>query len=139
VTTQEKENKLIVEMDSTVSPQICFKCGECCRVVPPEIILEEQINIYRHLSPEQRKLFRENLTDDIEVAGERYFELYGRPATLNEDKATMRLIGKWLKSPCMFLKDKKCSIYEIRPLVCRKFYCGRRTTPEKSEDNEDVV
>ena len=26
--------------------------------------------------------------------------------------------------PCNFLKNKKCSVYSVRPTTCRKYFCG---------------
>lgn len=39
------------------------------------------------------------------------------------EKRSIRLnYTKENPSPCPFLKDKKCQIYNIRPAVCRKYY-----------------
>ena len=36
------------------------------------------------------------------------------------------------KAPCKFLKDKKCTIYENRPKICRDFLC--RKAKKNKED-----
>jgi Fe-S-cluster containining protein len=109
----------------------CFRCGECCSI-PVELSLREQIAIYKVLTREQRKQFLESLTDQVDVA------FKGSPIQpeKEEDYEYLEVTGngKWLKSPCMFLKENKCTIYEMRPERCRAFYC-KKTSPNQSLKN----
>lgn len=48
------------------------------------------------------------------------------------------------KDGCIYLKDKKCSIYEDRPLACRQFDCRENHYPKfrdlvKEKFNIDLV
>lgn len=35
--------------------------------------------------------------------------------------------------PCPLLVDGQCSVYAVRPLICRQFMCGRVSTDEPFE------
>ncbi len=73
----------------------CNRCGLCCRI-PPAIHLEEAEQIARYLKI------------SIGVFYERY---------VNQSPVAM-----YLKNPCPFYdKTKGCTIYTVRPLVCRAF------------------
>lgn len=34
------------------------------------------------------------------------------------------------KVQCPYFDGKKCMIYEVRPLICKEFYCNKKPTPE---------
>ena len=84
-------------------PFLCSKCGVCCTL------------------------------DDFLTAGEitakpkEYPEVHARMKTLTEElgkmfEANEAKYDKYImRTPCPFLKDKTCSIYEIRPEGCRLF------------------
>jgi len=40
------------------------------------------------------------------------------------------------KAPCQYLKDKKCSIYEDRPKICREFFCRKAKQNISEEDGK---
>lgn len=43
---------------------------------------------------------------------------------------------------CPYFDGKKCLIYEIRPLICREFYCNKLPTPQiahKMNERENIV
>ena len=43
---------------------------------------------------------------------------------------------------CPYYNGKKCLIYEVRPLICKEFYCYKKPSMEASEkfiENEFVV
>lgn len=80
----------------------CTECGKCCTGSPGYVWLTEQemydIADYLKMSPEQ--FFQTS----IRKAGGRY--------SLKEHTKTY---------DCLFLKDKKCRIYPVRPKQCRTF------------------
>lgn len=44
----------------------------------------------------------------------------------------------FLHGPCPLLtEDNKCSVYDVRPLNCRKFMCGRKSIDEELRFSED--
>lgn len=80
----------------------CTGCGQCCTGAPGYVWVDEEeiqkIADYLNLSVEefsQRYLYR--------VKGR--FSLIDLPKTYD----------------CIFLKDKKCTIYSVRPMQCRTF------------------
>ena len=80
----------------------CTGCGECCTGAPGYVwVSEEEIQtIARHL----------NLS--INEFSQKY---------LRRVKGRISLIELPKTFDCIFLKDKKCQIYEIRPMQCRTF------------------
>jgi Fe-S-cluster containining protein len=80
----------------------CTECGQCCTGAPGYIWLneEEMLRIAEHL----------------DLSLNEFMQLYVR-----------RVNGKFslLEHPktydCVFLKDKKCQIYSLRPTQCRTF------------------
>jgi Fe-S-cluster containining protein len=73
----------------------CTRCGLCCRI-PPAIHLEEAAQIARYLK--------------ISIGA--FYERY-----VNQSPVQM-----YLKNPCPFYeKSKGCTIYSVRPLVCKAF------------------
>lgn len=78
----------------------CRKCGNCCREIKGGkgivLILESEIKrLTRQLNTNRKKFVR---------------------------KYCVRENGKiFMRYPCPFLKNNKCSIYTIRPLVCRQY------------------
>ena len=99
----------------------CKQCGKCCsdfgdkKYLPlyewdVEILKEEAENKKISLKIEPLKFFLDKKTGIVIVF------LYGL-----------------MEEPCPFLEDLKCSIYEKRPLICRKFPLGYtpRFAPEK--------
>lgn len=37
------------------------------------------------------------------------------------------------KLTCPYYNGKKCLIYEVRPLICREFYCYKKPTAEMAK------
>lgn len=74
----------------------CLKCGRCCRDV-------EGINIHDYEA--------EEIANYIQISKVEFIEKY-----------TFRLNGALaIKTPCPFLKDDKCAIYDVRPDACRRY------------------
>ena len=79
--------------------ELCDKCGRCCRTESPI-----------HVSPHELSRIAEYLRVSYE-------ELKRRLKLIPLRDGTYHLIGK----PCPFLKGNLCSIYEVRPEVCRLY------------------
>jgi len=69
----------------------CERCAECCRTLPISLDWEDIERLYK-------------------LEGERFL-----------DKLDENVIENCLKTPCPYLREKKCLIYDKRPLVCRVF------------------
>ena len=112
------------------NPQ-CFRCGDCCMQVPPELTNEEVKIIEAHLNSKDRKIFRDSLTTDQKEADPKH-ESVGFPIP-----QAPGCVG-WLKAPCPFLdfethkgKERtRCKIFKIRPVTCRRFFCGKEHKDE---------
>ncbi len=69
----------------------CERCGECCRTLPISLSWADIERLYK-------------------IEGEGFF-----------DKLDNDAIENCLRTPCPYLKDNRCMIYDKRPLVCRVF------------------
>ena len=83
----------------------CYKCGVCCT------------------------LFLINLNEEEYKSGKykTEFEEYG----INSDFLEAELCGQNIitqkkDGSCFYLKNKKCSIHNIRPKSCRNFFCASK-------------
>ena len=103
-------NMLMWAAGASHSSELCAKCGICCKICHPiRLDVEDipRISQYLHLSI--GKFHIEYVSVEKDDEGE-YFTL-------------KRVV------PCYFLRNNRCFIYVVRPLVCRfyPFNCG----PEK--------
>ncbi len=69
----------------------CERCGECCRTLPISLSWADIERLYK-------------------MEGESFF-----------DKLDDGAIENCLKTPCPYLRNNRCMIYDKRPLVCRVF------------------
>lgn len=74
----------------------CTKCANCCREVKPGFTEEEVDRLARR----------------FEVTREQFIEKYLERDHDNDTSWTTRT------TPCPFLKDNRCSVYEDRPATC---------------------
>lgn len=80
----------------------CTGCGGCCTGAPGFIwVTEEEI---------------ETIADHLGLSTDQFSKKYVRVA---EGKYSLKETQP--NNDCVFLKDKKCSIYEVRPIQCRTF------------------
>ncbi|MEI8124617.1 MAG: YkgJ family cysteine cluster protein [Parachlamydiaceae bacterium] len=80
----------------------CTECGQCCTGGPG----------YAWVTKEEIETIASHLGMTVKDFGKRYLRsVYGR-YSLVEKKETY---------DCIFLKDKKCQIYQVRPTQCRTF------------------
>lgn len=86
-------------LDFTVDGK-CSSCGECCTAILP--VSEEEIKqIKRYVQKNHIK---------------------------PKSNANALMVNKLIDLTCPFLdrsKEHKCMIYEVRPLICRKFICSK--------------
>lgn len=78
-------------------------CAHCCSA-PVEVATPEALRIAAHL--------RAQLSVEAQEAV--VAQLHRRV----EDEAADR--GEWQRRPCVFLQEQRCSVYAVRPAVCRK-------------------
>lgn len=85
-------------------------CAYCCHyqvvMTPPEILL---IGAY------VKKRFTARKKRELNERIERY-------AFLREGKTLAETAGVLHETPCFFLENKACTVYEVRPLVCRAWH-----------------
>jgi uncharacterized protein len=85
----------------------CTECGKCCTGPPAYVFVtkEEIVKIADHLQMP--------------------FDLFVRRYVRKRDNRLALIEIKSLEHPddrdCVFLKDKKCLIYQVRPKQCRTF------------------
>ena len=101
----------------TPSAKIRFKCtgcGDCCRHVKETVPVDSQDAFYltKHLR---------DLGMDIYCV-DQFLEQYAEPALLDECGFFvyfLKSVGK--DNACIFLKDNRCSVQEVKPLVCKLY------------------
>lgn len=101
----------------TPSAKIRFKCtgcGDCCRHVKETVPVDSQDAFYltKHLR---------DLGMDIYCV-DQFLEQYAEPALLDECGFFvyfLKPVGK--DNACIFLKDNRCSVQEVKPLACKLY------------------
>lgn len=79
----------------------CVKCGACCKW--------EGVVV---LTPEDIKRIAEHLSVDENEFLDKYTKKHGKDTVL---------INKSESSSCIFLKDNKCSVWDVKPKQCADF------------------
>lgn len=101
----------IIQEDSIVHEQTwytqglsfkCTGCGQCCTGAPGYVWISEQ------------EAFA--MADYLNLSIQKFMEKYVRIVD-----SKMALVEDPRNYDCVFLKDKKCQIYQERPLQCRTF------------------
>lgn len=92
----------------------CTQCGKCCTGSPGYTWLSEQdvVTIAKYLQL------------SIEEFALKYLRLVNGKFALTE---------KPLSFDCVFLKDKKCQIYPVRPTQCRTFPWWQRNLKSRED------
>ncbi|MDY0078282.1 MAG: YkgJ family cysteine cluster protein [Bacteroidales bacterium] len=90
-------DEIVYRLNVEISKQIdCTSCGNCCMKLTPAITELDIKSLSRRLNLEPQQI----KDDYLEMAeGEQYFK----------------------HLPCVFLKEKKCTIYNDRPEACSSF------------------
>ena len=100
-------------------------CAACCRhLVALSAFEAEALSTWIRTLPESRqqelaRRFQEALT---KVADAGIIDRMAKKGWLTEGDAAARIIHDYfyLRIPCPFLENERCSIYPIRPLICRE-------------------
>ncbi|MCF7849696.1 MAG: YkgJ family cysteine cluster protein [Kiritimatiellales bacterium] len=94
----EELDAVVHRIYADVSSQIdCQACGNCCRVMHPILKQPDMIRLSSHLSISQDDFDKEYLIKD------------------EDGDLTFR------ETPCPFLSDNSCSVYQGRPNDCRSY------------------
>jgi Fe-S-cluster containining protein len=94
-----KVDKIVHKLNKIISEQIdCTTCGNCCKILP-YALLEEDIK---------------RLSKALNISTKEVIEQY---TEFDEEEQECFL----KETPCAFLKDNKCTIYEARPEACRSY------------------
>lgn len=80
----------------------CTECGQCCTGAPG----------YTWVSDAEIIAMASHFNLSLDDFGKKYLRLVNGKYALLEKTASY---------DCIFLKDKKCEIYQLRPLQCRTF------------------
>ena len=76
----------------------CTQCGNCCRELRP-LLTKKEVKLLANFINTPEDKFREHYTE------------------FDHDENKLRL----KETPCSFLKDNRCMVYECRPSDCRSF------------------
>ena len=97
----EKIDSIVHELYEKVLEHIdCTECGNCCIELETSFLIEEIDRLTKSLNLDKDKFIKESTKPDQ----------FGNKKVL------------FLNSmPCQFLKDKKCTIYELRPEECNSY------------------
>ncbi|NDV18762.1 hypothetical protein GO013_04930 [Pseudodesulfovibrio sp. JC047] len=129
-------SEFLVHADSIIQGEINgvnVKCKEGCSYCCDHLIVANTgqlvvINEYLNEYPLVREGFIPKYPqwdDAFEPYREAFWYSVSR---LKTEKATFDYISSVFSSPCPFLDDGKCSIYEVRPIMCRSWYSKRKFT-----------
>ena len=91
-------DRIAKESHDEVFSQIdCTKCANCCKTISPQVRKEDITRI----------------SSALEISENEFIKKYLKSGDRNEYEMNAL--------PCPFLKEDKCSIYEVRPKDCRDF------------------
>ncbi len=91
--------KLVADADAKTWKEVdCMQCANCCKTMTPTFRKADVSRISKHLGMKPKEFIDK---------------------WLHKEEDT----GDWVNNtqPCQFLKDNKCSIYEVRPADCAEF------------------
>ena len=101
---QKKFNEIVDEVEKLID---CTECGNCCRALFPVVTSQDIRRLAKHLSITEKFMSR-------------YVKVNAEGKTMLKNK------------PCIFLKGKRCGVYNIRPKVCRYFPDVRRDLTDRT-------
>lgn len=98
-------------------PFECTGCGQCCTGAPGYVwVNEKEIQA---------------IAEFLNLTEEEFFQQY-----LRHVKGRLSLIELSQTYDCIFLKDRKCQIYSVRPTQCRTFPWWPRNLKSEKEWQE---
>lgn len=100
-----------IEADSFFSEIACGpNCPYCCsmqiRVTPPEAVLVGDYVLSTY-SEDQKKDLMKKIEHNLE---------------LTDGKSLHEKVENWHQTPCIFLESGSCSLYPVRPFICRSWH-----------------
>lgn len=102
------------------------KCSYCChmqvKVTPPEALF-----IHAYIQENKKRML-----NDV------FFERVRNNRQLTEGKKLDERVREKLKTPCIFLNDHACSIYPVRPLVCRAWHSLNKAGCRAAFDSQNA-
>lgn len=126
---EQQTDAVISESASTSNPFACSEgCGHCCH---NHVVQAAPLEIFRiaaainELPDEQRLTIFAELKNYAEWLEEHWHQING-PIDRK-------------KGPCIFLKNNACSIYSVRPSVCRRFHSYDVNLCKKLFDEEVLL
>ena len=101
-------------------------CGACCRQMVPITIFEaEALGVWIRTLPDsrQQELARSFHHALLKLAAAGFIDRMASEKWLAGSESARQLVLEYFyqRLPCPFLEDESCSIYPIRPLVCREY------------------
>lgn len=136
----ELDAKIESHYENSLFPSYCKKgCSHCCydafsiSQIEFDLILKE---LNKRLNKSQiEKLFENalNQVEQIKVEDPLYYEILETDGSKDQDAYFKQVnhADKMRRTPfpCVFLEDGMCSVYDIRPYVCRSFGNSHVTSP----------
>jgi len=114
--TDITQNIRFLKPDSTFRFE-CSRCSECCRNAENSIMLESY-DLYRLAVHLRNTGHRVNGIEDI-------MNEYTDLKTLGDSDFPIFLMKtRGQRNECVFLKDGRCSVYDVRPRACRLYPLG---------------
>ncbi|WP_117879247.1 YkgJ family cysteine cluster protein [Aureibaculum luteum] len=88
-------HRLNEEIESRID---CTKCGNCCKTLRP-CVTNKEIETLTIIDKVSREFYIENFIERDDLENIKYLK----------------------NTPCKYLSDKKCSIYDLRPIDCKSY------------------
>lgn len=95
----KKVDRIVHRLNEEIEKQIdCTKCGNCCKTLRP-CVTNKEIETLIAIDKVSREYFNEHFTEQDDFEDIKYLK----------------------NTPCKYLSNKKCSIYDLRPLDCKSY------------------
>lgn len=95
----KKVDRVVHRLYEEIESQIdCTKCGNCCKTLRP-CMTNKEIETLRIIDKVSREYFIENFTEQDDLEDIKYLK----------------------NTPCKYLSNKECSIYDLRPMDCKSY------------------
>ena len=116
----------IESADSSIKPACSSGCSYCChmqvKLTPPEAFYILQ-DIASHFSANARL---------------RLFERIDNNRSLTEGKTLEERVLAKHQTPCIFLTNHTCDIYQVRPLICRAWHALNKASCLKAFQSQNA-
>jgi Fe-S-cluster containining protein len=100
-------------------------CSACCRQMVPLAIPEAFYlsDLIASLPPDRRQMISprfERIVTELDNNG--FYERISNPDNTEDDYQIIAQEYLYLRLPCPFLEQDRCSIYPLRPMACREYH-----------------